>query len=344
MAEQLNKESQEVLGLRKQDHIDLAFQSQLSQESIDQRFNYEPLLSAHPFEDLSSFSFLGKSIQTPIWVSSMTGGTEKAKKINHHLARVCAKFGMGMGLGSCRSILDSNARLEDFNLRPILGSELPFYANLGIAQVEKLLQENALDKVEELILKLQADGLIIHVNPFQEWLQPEGDRITEPPIETISSFLEKTECKVIVKEVGQGFGHESMAALLKLPLEAIEFAAAGGTNFSQLELLRNDNQNRNFFKDLTKIGHSAEEMVDTANILLQELGGEALCQQFIISGGVRNFLDGYYLTQKIFAVSVFGMASGLLKFADKSYEELEQFVQAQIEGYKLASAFLTIKS
>ena len=83
-------------------------------------------------------------------------------------------------------------------------------------------------------------------------------------------------------------------------------------------------------------------MVENTNLLLTELGESALCNQFIISGGVRNFLDGYYLTKKLYSNAVFGMASGLLSYADKSYEALEQFVEAQIEGLKLANAYLTI--
>lgn len=116
--------------------------------------------------------------------------------------------------------------------RKIIGDELPFYANIGIAQLETLLKDNEAYKIDQLVDKLQADGIIIHVNPLQEWLQPEGDKITEAPIKTIQQFLEKTKQKVIVKEVGQGFGKESLRALVQLPIEAIEFAAHGGTNFS----------------------------------------------------------------------------------------------------------------
>jgi hypothetical protein len=74
---------------RKQDHIQLAFQSQVETAFLDKRFSYEPILSAHPAASLASFDFLGKQIQTPIWVSSMTGGTEKAYQINANLARAC---------------------------------------------------------------------------------------------------------------------------------------------------------------------------------------------------------------------------------------------------------------
>lgn len=327
---------------RKQDHIELAFRSQVDSLHIDSRFSYEPLLSAHPQDTLPSFDFLGKKLSTPIWVSSMTGGTEKAFTINSNLARACNRFGMGMGLGSCRSLLNSSDRIKDFDFRKIIGDDLPFYANIGIAQLETLLREKTLHKVDQLVDKLNADGIIIHINPLQEWLQPEGDKIQEVPVLTLQRFLDKTKQKVIVKEVGQGMGRESLKALLYLPLEAIEFAAHGGTNFSKLELLRGDKQKLEIYKEIARVGHSAEDMVNMVNELKQELGTAFRCRQFIISGGVKNFLDGYYLLEKLNAPAVYGQASTLLQYAERSYEELEQFIHYQVEGFKLAKAFFRI--
>ncbi|MFN8236727.1 MAG: hypothetical protein U0T77_01035 [Chitinophagales bacterium] len=328
---------------RKQDHIQLAFRSQVESLSIDRRFSYEPMLAAHPATQPASFSFLGKTLRAPIWVSSMTGGTEKAYQINSNLAKVCHAFGMGMGLGSCRALLESNERINDFDFRKVIGDELPFYANIGIAQLAALLKNNELYKLDQLIDKLQADGIIIHVNPLQEWLQPEGDKITEAPVRTIQQFLEKTTKKVIVKEVGQGFGKESLRALVQLPVEAIEFAAHGGTNFSKLELLRSDETQLEVFNSISHIGHSAEEMVAYINELKEELGADFACQQFIISGGVKSFLDGYYLMEKLQATSVYGQASGLLKYAEKGYDELHQYVDNQLKGFQLAKAFFRVR-
>ena len=67
---------------------------------------------------------------------------------------------------------------------------------------------------------------------MQEWLQPEGDRFKYAPIDTIKRILETNDVKIIVKEVGQGMGPQSLKALLSLPLEAIDFAASGGTNYN----------------------------------------------------------------------------------------------------------------
>lgn len=329
---------------RKQDHIELAFRSQILSGELDSRFYYEPILSAHPkANSLSSFSFLDKEMKVPIWVSSMTGGTEKASAINHNLARACGQFGMGMGLGSCRSLLYSNERLGDFDVRHLMGDEVPLYANLGVAQIEQLLDEKEEERINELVFKLKADGLIIHVNPLQEWLQPEGDLIKYPPIETIQRVLDSFEGKIIVKEVGQGMGYESLKTLFQLPLEAIDFAASGGTNFAKLELLRSDEQQQTIYDVLAKIGHSAVEMVGFCNAIFEELGAARKCSQVIISGGVRDFLDGYYLMNKLNTTSVYGQASGFLRHAQGDYQILEKYVQDQIRGLELAQAMLKVR-
>ncbi len=329
---------------RKQDHIQLAFQSQVTQNEIDKRFTYEPLLSAFPPNELAAFPFLGKQIQTPIWVSSMTGGTEKAFHINNNLAKVCAHFKMGMGLGSCRSLLESNDRFHDFDFRNIIGDDLPFYANIGIAQLQILIQQNKLFLIDNLVDKLNADGIIIHINPLQEWLQPEGDTINEMPILSIKKFLDKTKQKIIVKEVGQGIGKESLRELVQLPIQAIEFAAHGGTNFSKLELLRTSEANQQLFNVISQIGHSAEEMVSFINELIIELGDKFVVQQFIASGGIKDFLDGYYVTQKLNAyTTIYGQASTLLKYAEQGYDELHQYIESQIKGWQIAKAYFRVK-
>ena len=225
---------------RKLEHIKLALNSQTGLSEQDRRFNYEPMLSAHPENTDLSIRFLNKTMRTPIWVSSMTGGTGVAQIINGNIAHACREFGMGMGLGSCRKILFDKTHWDDFNFRDVIGEDQPFWANIGIAQIEELLQSKNTQVLIDMITELRADGLIIHVNPLQEWFQPEGNRLKQSPLLTINQLLDKVRIKVIVKEVGQGFGPESLRQLLMLPLAAIEFGAYGGTNFSKLEMLRSD--------------------------------------------------------------------------------------------------------
>jgi len=327
---------------RKRDHIELALKSQVSKGALDPRFSYEPLLAGHPPQNSwPPFEFFGKKMKAPLWVSSMTGGTEWAKTINHNLARACGEFGLGMGLGSCRSLLFSDEYLADFDVRHLLGDQ-PLFANLGVAQIEQLLEKNEIPAVEELIKKLRADGLIIHVNPLQEAMQPEGDRFKNAPIETIKHFLEKVDFPVVVKEVGQGMGYESLKALFQLPLAAVDFAASGGTNFALLELLRGEQQKLEAFEPLTHVGHGADEMLHLSNQIVAELSEKIRCRQLIISGGIKTFLDGYYLVEKSTLPAVYGQASGFLHHARGDYEDLKNYIATQIQGLELARAFLKV--
>ncbi len=324
---------------RKEDHIALAFESVIRNQ--DKRFYYEPALSGHPGDELFTRSFCGKTMHFPIWVSSMTGGTERASMINKNLAKACGEFGLGMGLGSCRQLLYSDEYLADFNVRPLM-PESPLCINLGIAQIEQLIDNQELDRVSSLMDKLDADGLIVHINPLQEWLQPEGDHIQHPPTETIQKLMKALDMPILVKEVGQGMGPKSLAALLAMPLEAVDFGAHGGTNFSKLELHRASEAVQESYDMVSMLGHNAYEMMRfVQQIASSEL--EIKTKNLIISGGVGNFLDGYFLQSNAPLPSIYGQASAMLKPALQGYEELKNYIESQIEGYRMAHKLLKAK-
>ncbi len=328
---------------RKADHIELAFDSQVDRARGDSRFDYEPLLAGHPGNRPSPVNFLGKTLSAPLWISSMTGGTGGAGQINRLLARACGEFGLGMGLGSCRALLHSKEYWSDFDVRAEMGEKGLLFANLGIAQIERSLAAGQVDQIAEMLHKLRADGLIIHVNPLQEWLQPEGDRIEKPPLESIERFLELFSGKVMVKEVGQGMGPASLEALLRLPLAAVDFAAQGGTNFSMLELLRGTETGRAAYTGLSRVGHSAPDMVNCARQLFEKLGPALRCRNLVVSGGIRDFLDGYWLVNRLPVPSVYAQGAAFLKPARESYEALQRHVEDQLRGLALAEAYLKVR-
>ena len=135
---------------RKADHIQLALQGQRNQE--DRRFYYEPLFGHQNFAEIDlSLEFLGKSFRAPLWVSSMTGGTSSARVINARLAETVARFGLGMGLGSLRPLLDGRQAFADFHVRPLLGPECCLFGNIGIVQVDELLEKNQINCLLDLV-------------------------------------------------------------------------------------------------------------------------------------------------------------------------------------------------
>ena len=142
--------------------------------------------------------------------------------------------------------------------------------------------------------------------------------------------------------MGQGFGPQSIDRLLRLPIAALDLAGFGGTNFSKLELIRSDEVNYDSYVPLFKQGHTCAEMVEFTNEFFNTKGEDLRCHRIVFSGGIKSFLDGYYLMKKSIIPSVYAQASSFLKYA-QDYAQLQKFVKLQTEGLKLANAFLTIK-
>lgn len=326
---------------RKKDHINLALSNRTGSVDKDNRFVYEPLLSGHSVPEIPQVSLAGKTMRVPVWISSMTGGSGIARHINTNLAMAANEFGLGMGLGSCRILLESEKHLPDFDMRSVIGNDLPFWANLGIAQLEQMIEKGTLNEVTDMVNLLQCDGLFIHVNPLQEWFQPEGDHLKSSPLEIIKEVLNQLEMPVIVKEVGQGMGRESLRALMALPLAAIEFAAFGGTNFARVEMMRRPSTDHELFEPMVYVGQTAADMLKDVRELLH-YGVECKAPALIISGGIRNYLDGYYFIKTSPLPAVYGMASGFLKHARDSYSTLKDWASAHIDGLKMAHAYLRV--
>lgn len=319
---------------RKEDHITLTEKSQMNLSTRDDRFLYEPLLGAFTDCDLSC-SFLGKKILAPLWISSMSGGSEKAQKLNITYATAAKKYGLGMGLGSLRPLLESDKYFSHFHMRPHIGHALPLLGNIGIAQAEFLCREKQWQKFEELLERLELDGFFLHMNPLQEYYQPEGDRYQNSPLDTLDTVLKKTKFPVMVKEVGQGMGPASLKALSQRPIAGIELAAFGGTNFAYLEHLRAENKD----PCLARVGHGPQEMIEWLNELKR---GMEKAFFVIVSGGIRNFLDGHYYTEKLDYPCIYAQAQKIMTQAVVGDDSLDNYLSEQIEGLKMAKRFLKI--
>jgi isopentenyl-diphosphate delta-isomerase len=326
---------------RKKDHIELTNSAQVSGNE-NYGLYYEPLNAGLDIEQANiSCRFLGADFTAPIWFSSMTGGTKQAAKINQNMAIVAQKYKLGMGLGSCRLLLDSDERIADFAMRKFIGDR-PLYANIGIAQIDELANQNKLDALNKLVAKIEANGLIVHINPLQEAIQPEGDRWSTNPLILIKKVLEVIKYPLIVKEVGQGFGPQSLASLLELPLAAIELAGHGGTNFTKLEGTRHD-QLRDDKKEtilaLAQLGHTPLEMLGFIEKIMASKQ-VVNCHELIISGGIKNCLQGHSLIVKSPLNAVYGQAKKVLDHALISSEALDEYIATQIETLKLGQLFL----
>jgi isopentenyl-diphosphate delta-isomerase len=107
--------------------------------------------------------------------------------------------------------------------------------------------------------------------------------------------------------------------------------------------LRDSEQKQLTYGQLAHVGHTAEEMVDLVNGTIAILGDKVKVRECIISGGVGTFLDGYYLMHKLRCNSVYGQGSAFLKHAQGDYKALQEFVHYQVEGLKVAEAYLKVR-
>ncbi|QEY50108.1 type 2 isopentenyl-diphosphate Delta-isomerase [Legionella longbeachae] len=305
---------------RKQDHIKLALMPENQTADLSTLDNINLIHEALPdlnFDDVSiKGSRLGQVVEKPFLISSMTAGHRRAKHINRNLIEACAHNGWAMGVGSQRrELTDPKAAFEWRDLRQDF-PEVSLYSNLGIAQ----LIETSIKDIQRLTDALQADALIIHCNPLQECIQPEGTTTYRGCWHALAHLIKNFELPIIVKETGCGFSRETMVRLNDIGIAAIDVGGLGGTHWGRIE------------------GHRATDdpIRQQAAITFQNWGIDTATSVKIAmelnpsyeiwgSGGVYNGLNA----AKLFALgaTTVGYAKPMLEAALKSSEQVSLCMQ-----------------
>ena len=217
---------------RKQDHIRLALSDQNQAEGLAAITLPHEAMPDLNFDDISLISQrLSVDSPTPFFVSSMTAGHEQALTINRHLWEACAETGWALGVGSQRrELTDVNAASEWNQLRGN-SAGVCLYGNLGLSQ----LIQTSIDDIEQLCQNLQARAMIIHTNPLQECLQPEGTPQFAGGFQALEALCQRLSRPVILKETGCGFSRDTLSRLREIGLSAIDISGYGGTHWGRIE-------------------------------------------------------------------------------------------------------------
>ncbi len=270
---------------RKSDHIRINLredvQSAITTGLEKYRFEHQALPECN-LEDVNiQTSFLNKPLAAPILISSMTGGSQEAAQINLTLAEAAEYTQIAMGLGSQRAAIEHPELAYTFKVRHVAPNILLF-ANLGAIQLN---YRYGLDECKQAVEMIEADALVLHLNPLQEALQPEGDTRFENLIGKIEMVCQKLPVPVIVKEVGWGISGQTAKMLIEAGVAAIDVAGAGGTSWSQVEMYRAKSESA-----ARIASHFVDWGIPTAECI-KNIRAMHPSLPIIASGGIRNGIE-----------------------------------------------------
>ncbi len=314
---------------RKAEHLRINLEEDVGAKGLTAGFErYRLTHRALPEIDLAdvdtSIHLFGRRLTAPLLISCMTGGTPEATAINHRLAKVAAHYGLAMGLGSGRVLLESPETLESFDVRAD-APEVLLFANLGAVQLNK---GYGLAQCRRLVEMLEADALVLHLNPLQEALQPEGDTCFRGLLSRIAELCAHADFPIVVKEVGWGVGATDVRALFDAGVAAVDVAGAGGTSWSEVERYRIAEPWR-----ARVAGAFAAWGIPTAEAVVAARA-VAPAGTLIASGGIQTGLDA--AKALALGADLVGVAGPFLRAADKGLEAALEVAREYLETLRVA--------
>jgi isopentenyl-diphosphate Delta-isomerase len=314
---------------RKTEHLRINIERDVTGKGIDAgfdafRFEHRALPEIDLADVDTSTELFGRSLAAPLLISCMTGGAPEAQRINRRLARVAQEHRLAMGVGSGRALLERPEMLATFDVRS-LAPDVVLFANLGAVQLNK---GYGIVQCRRLVEVLHADALVLHLNPLQEALQPEGDTCFGGLLARIEQLCRGTDFPIVVKEVGWGIDASDVRALFEAGVAAVDVAGAGGTSWSEVERYRIEEP----WRRRVAAGFSGWG-IPTAQALIAARA-VAPSQLLIASGGVRAALE----VPKALALGadVVGIAGPFLRAAHEGSKTASELAREIVETLRIA--------
>jgi isopentenyl-diphosphate delta-isomerase len=304
---------------RKDDHIRINLHEQVQSGRTTGLEQYHFAHQALPELDLDDikleFSLFGKKVAAPLFISSMTGGTDQASMINHNLAAAAQEAGIPLGVGSQRAALEDPDLTDTFRVRKF-APDILLFANLGAVQLNYGMTAADCQQAVDMI---EADALILHLNALQEAVMPEGNTRFAGLLAKIETVCSSLQVPVIAKEVGWGISNQTARQLLEAGIAAIDVAGAGGTSWTEVEMHRAENElQRQVASAFIDWGIPTAESIQIVRQAAPEL-------PVLASGGIRSGVD---IAKSIaLGATMGGMAGPFLKAASQSSEAVSQVIQ-----------------
>lgn len=273
--------------------------------------------------DLST-RFLGKHLRAPLLISAITGGTAPARQINLNLATAAQALGLAMGVGSQRAAIEHPRQARTYQVRAV-APDILLFANLGAVQLN---YGYGLAECRRAVEMIEADALVLHLNPLQEALQPHGNTDFAGLLDKIAAICRDLGVPVIIKEVGWGISEAVARQLLSAGVAAIDVSGAGGTSWSEVEKHRAESD----FQRRVAAGF-AHWGIPTADAILQAQRG-APNLPLIAGGGIHSGPD--VAIALALGADLVGLARPLLEPATHSAEGVQFELQVLIEGLRIA--------
>lgn len=317
-----------MLSKRKSEHLKICLEKDVSSAVTTGLERYRLIHEALPEISLAevdlSVEFLGRRLQAPILISAMTGGAAEAHEINRRLARAAQEFGLAMALGSQRAALENPALTSTYHVRDV-APDIPLLANIGAVQLNEGYDVETCRRAVESV---GADALVLHLNPLQEALQPEGDTNFRGLAAKIETLCQNLSVPVLVKEVGYGLSLKTAQRLRQAGVWGLDIAGAGGTSWSKVEAYRaRTAEEAQVAAAFTDWGIPTAE----ALVMLRTAWPD---WPLIASGGIRNGVEAAICLA--LGANLVGMARPLLQAAAESPEALASRLRVFLRQLRIA--------